>query len=82
MGKFTITQTHFAVDELQIAERLQAFQDLTDNLEHDDLIISVEVLKENPDIVQFIKDVAPKEGQKLGLTDFVKIATKAYQKFA
>lgn len=82
MEKFTINQTHYAENKDQLAERLQAFQDLSDNLEHEDLITSVEVLKEHPEIVDFIKDVAPKEGEELSMTDYLKIATKAFRKFA
>jgi hypothetical protein len=82
MEKFIINQTHYADNKDQLAERLQAFQDLSDNLEHEDLITSVEVLKEHPEIVDFIKDVAPKEGEELSMTDYLKIATKAFRKFA
>lgn len=82
MEKFIINQTHYADNKDQLAERLQAFQDLSTNLEHEDLITSVEVLKEHPEIVDFIKDVAPKEGEELSMTDYLKIATKAFRKFA
>lgn len=82
MEKYTINQTHYAASKEQLVERLQAFQDLSDSMEHDDLIAAVEVLQENPEIVDFIKEVAPKEGEELSMTDYLKIATKAFKKFA
>ena len=65
----------------EVQEKLQAFQDLQDNLEHDDLLQAVEVVVDNPEVVEFIKEVAPEEGEELGLTDYIRIANKAYQQF-
>ena len=65
----------------EVQEKLQAFQDLQDNLEHDDLLQAVEVVVDNPEVVEFIKEVAPEEGEELGLTDYIRIAKKAYQQF-
>lgn len=65
----------------QVEEKLQAFQDLQDNLEHDDLIQAVDVVVENPEIVAFIKEVAPEDGEELSLTDYISIARKAFSRF-
>ena len=82
MNQYNINQTHYAESKEELTERLQAFQDLSDTLDHDDLIVAVEVLKENPEIVDFIKEVAPKDGEELNMGDYLKIATKAFKKFA
>lgn len=66
----------------QLQEKLQAFQDLQDNLSHEDFISATEVVVENPELVEFIKEVAPEEGKELGLMDYISIAKKAYKKFA
>jgi nicotinate-nucleotide pyrophosphorylase len=66
----------------EVAEKLQAFQDLQDNLEHEDLVQAVEMIVENPEIVDFIKDVAPEDGEELSLTDYISIARKAFVRFA
>lgn len=66
----------------EVAEKLQAFQDLQDNLEHEDLVQAVDMIVENPEIVDFIKDVAPEDGEALSLTDYISIARKAFVRFA
>lgn len=70
-----------ANDQQELEEKLQAFQDLTDNLKHEDLIQAVDVVVENPEIVDFIKEVAPEEGKELAIGDYLGIAKKAYQRF-
>lgn len=70
-----------ANDQQELEEKLQAFQDLTDNLNHEDLIQAVDVVVENPEIVDFIKEVAPEEGKELTIGDYLGIAKKAYQRF-
>lgn len=65
----------------QVEEKLQAFQDLQDNLEHEDLLQAVDTVVENPEIVEFIKEVAPEDGEEMTLADYLSIARKAFQKF-
>ena len=81
MQTFNIDLEIEAEDQEQLQEKLQAFQDLQDNLEHDDLIDAVDVVVDNPELVEFIKEVAPEEGQELSITDYISIAKKAFQKF-
>lgn len=81
MTKYKVNLTIEAQDEMELKEKLQAFQDLQDNMEHDDLIQAVDVVVENPDIVDFLKGVAPEDGKELGLGEYVNIARKAFQKF-
>lgn len=71
-----------ANSQTELEEKLQAFQDLQDHLSHDDLLQAVEVVVENPELVDFIKEVAPKEGQELSVRDYLSIAQKAYKKFS
>ncbi len=72
-----------AGDMEEMCEKIQAFSELTDkeNLEHEDLLEAVNVIVEHPELVEFVKEVAPQEGQELGITDYLKIAKKAFQKF-
>ena len=79
--KYKVNLVIEADDQEQLEEKLQAFQDLQDNLEHDDLVQAVDIVVENPAMVEFIKDVAPEEGQSLSMIDFISIAKKAYTKF-
>ena len=79
--KYNIKLQIEAKDQEELEEKLQAFQDLQDNMEHEDLLQAVDLIVENPDLVEFIKEVAPKEGEELGLTDYLNIARKAYSKF-
>ena len=65
----------------QLAEKMQAFQDLQNNLNHEDLIQAVEMIVEHPDLVEFIKEVAPEDDKELSLGDYINIARKAFQKF-
>lgn len=65
----------------QVGEKLQAFQDLQDNLEHEDFMQAVEVIVMNPDIIDFIKEVVPEDGEELSLGDYLGIAKKAFTKF-
>ena len=71
-----------AEDTQQLEEKLQAFQDLQDNLQHDDLVQAVDVVVENPDIVEFIKEVSPEDGEELSMGDYLSIARKAFVKFS
>ena len=78
---YKIKLTVEADNEKQLKEKMQAFQDLQDNLEHEDLLQSVDVIVENPELVDFIKEVAPEDGEELSLGDYLSIAKKAFQKF-
>ncbi len=82
MKNYNINLTIAATDEEQLREKLQAFQDLQDYLEHDDFIASTSIIVEHPDIVDFIKEVIPEEGEELNMTDYIKIAKKAFERFA
>jgi len=70
-----------ANNQEEVEEKLQAFQDLQDNLEHEDLLQAVDTIVENPEIVEFIKEVSPEDGEELSLTDYIGIARKAFVKF-
>ena len=70
-----------AESEEQLKEKIQAFQDLQDNLEHEDLLQAVEMIVEHPDLVEFIKEVAPDGDEELSLADYIGIAKKAFDKF-
>lgn len=70
-----------AENQEQLEEKLQAFQDLQDHLSHEDFLQAVDVVVENPEIVEFIKEVAPEEGKELSMTDYIGIARKAFQRF-
>ncbi|MCB9335830.1 MAG: hypothetical protein H6586_06755 [Flavobacteriales bacterium] len=65
----------------QLVEKMQAFQDLQNNLNHEDLMQAVDMIVEHPDLVEFIKEVAPKDDKELSLGDYINIARKAFQKF-
>lgn len=65
----------------EVSEKLQAFQDLQDHLSHEDLLQSVDVIVENPEMVDFIKEVLPEDDKELSLTDYIGIARKAFIKF-
>jgi len=65
----------------QVKEKMQAFQDLQTNLSHEDFLQAVEIIVENPEIVEFIKEVAPEGDEELSLTDYIGIAQKAFEKF-
>ncbi len=82
MNSYKITLTVLAQDETQLHEKLQAFQDLQDHLEHDDFMAASTVIVEHPDIIDFIKEVVPEEGEELSMTDYIKIAKKAFERFA
>lgn len=79
---FTVNLEIEANDKAALQEKLQAFQDLQDHLSHEDLVSSVEVIVENPEIVEFIKEVVPEDGRELSLSDYVGIAKKAFSRFA
>ena len=80
--KYNIKLEVEAENKEQLAEKLQAFQDLQDNLEHDDLMTSVDVIVDNPEVVDFVKEVAPKDGKELTLKDYIIIAKKAFERFS
>jgi len=81
MTKYKVNLEIAAENQEQLQEKLQAFQDLVDNLEHDDLIQAVDVVVENPELVDFIKEVSPEDGKELSVSDYLGIAKKAYQRF-
>lgn len=70
-----------AENERQLQEKMQAFQDLQTNLNHEDFMQAVEIVVEHPDLVEFIKEVAPEGDEELSLTDYFSIARKAFEKF-
>ena len=70
-----------AANQEQLEEKLQAFQDLQDNMEHDDFVDAANIIVDHPEIIAFIKEVAPKEGQELSKTDYIGIAIKAFKTF-
>ena len=65
----------------ELDAQLQAFQDMQEHMEHDDLVQAVDVVVENPDIIDFIKEVAPEDGKELSLPDYVGIARKAWSRW-
>lgn len=81
MKKYKINLEIEAENEAQLEEKLQAFQDLQDHLEHEDLVQAVDVVVEHPEMVEFIKEVIPEDGQELTLVDYLNIARKAFSKF-
>ena len=81
MKKYKINLEIEAENEAQLEEKLQAFQDLQDHLEHEDLVQAVDVVVEHPEMVEFIKEVIPEDGQELTLVDYLNIARKAFGKF-
>jgi hypothetical protein len=78
---YKIKLTIEAENQKELQEKMQAFQDLQSNLEHEDLLQAVEMIVEHPDLVEFIKDVAPEGDEELSLTDYIGIANKAFEKF-
>lgn len=82
MQTFKVKLTVQAQSKEEVAEKLQAFQDLQDHLEHEDLLQAVAVIVEQPDIVDFIKEVVPQDGKELTVTDYISIAKKAFVKFS
>ena len=81
MNTYKINLEIKAETKEEVSEKLQAFQDLQDHLTHEDLLQSVDVIVENPEMVDFIKEVLPEEGKELSLTDYIGIARKAFVKF-
>ncbi len=65
MKTYNVEITVQAADETELAEKLQAFQDIQDNMQHEDLVTAVEIIIENPGIIDFIKQAVPKDGKKL-----------------
>jgi hypothetical protein len=78
---YRVKLTVEADNQEQLAEKMQAFQDLQNNLNHEDLMQAVDMIVEHPDLVEFIKEVAPKGDEELSLGDYITIARKAFQKF-
>jgi hypothetical protein len=50
-------------------------------MEHEELLHAVDVIVEHPEVIDFIKEVAPEEGKELGMVDYIGIARKAFQRF-
>ena len=65
----------------QVKEKMQAFQDLQNNLEHEDLLQAVDIIVEHPEIVDFIKEVIPETDEEMSLADYINIAQKAFARF-
>lgn len=78
---YKVKLTVDADNEKQLHEKMQAFQDLQTSLEHKDFLQAVEMIVEHPDLVEFIKEVAPEGDEELSLTDYISIARKAFEKF-
>lgn len=81
MKTYNISLKIEAENQEQLEEKLQAFQDLQDHMEHEELLQAVDVIVEHPEVVDFIKEVAPEEGKELGMVDYIGIARKAFQRF-
>ena len=81
MTKYKVSLEIEAENQEQLEEKLQAFRDLQDHLKHDEFLQAVDVVVEHPEIVDFIKEVAPEDGKELGMIDYISIAKKAFQKF-
>lgn len=81
MKTFNISIEIQAEDKDQVTEKLQAFHDLQTLLSHEEFIETTQVIVENPDIIDFIKEVMPHDGQDLDLTDYIRIARKAFARF-
>ncbi|MBL4753232.1 MAG: hypothetical protein JKY52_06515 [Flavobacteriales bacterium] len=79
---YTVNLSIEAESPEALEEKLQAFQDLMDNMQHDDLVQAVDVIVENPEIIEFIKEVAPEDGQELTMGDYLNIARKAFTRFS
>lgn len=71
-----------AANELELEEKMQAFEDMQTYLSHEDMLAAVDVLMDHPNIVPFIKRVAPKEGEKLTGMRLMKIASEAAKEFS
>ena len=82
MKTYTVNLSIEAENTDQLEEKLQAFQDLMDNMDHDDLVQAVDVVVENPEIIEFIKEVAPENGEELSMGDYLTIARKAFTRFS
>lgn len=81
MNIYKVKLTVEADSPEQVKEKMQAFQDLQTNLSHEDFLQAVEIIVEHPDIVEFIKEVAPEGDEELSLGDYINIARKAFEKF-
>lgn len=55
---FTVELNIDASDKNELAEKLTAFSKLNQILQHEDLINTVEVLKQKPQIVDIVKEFA------------------------
>jgi len=82
MKIYKVKLTVEAENQEQLNEKMQAFQDLQSNLPHEDFLQAVEIIVEHPEIVDFIKEVAPEGDEELSLTDYISIAQKAFARFA
>jgi hypothetical protein len=81
MKTYKVTLHIAASSPQELEEKLQAFQNLQDHLSHEDFIQAATVVVENPALIEFIKEVAPEEGQELSLGDYLSIARKAFTRF-
>lgn len=71
-----------ANNEQELEEKMQAFEDLQNYLSHEDMLQAVDVLMEHPNIVPFIKRVAPKEGESINPAKLLFIAKEAAKEFS
>lgn len=71
-----------ANNEQELEEKMQAFEDLQTFLSHGDMLQAVDILMEHPNIVPFIKRVAPQQGEKLTPMKLMGIASEAAKEFS
>ncbi|MBN2664516.1 MAG: hypothetical protein JXR68_12770 [Bacteroidales bacterium] len=73
-----------ANNETELAEKLQAFTDINEILEHKDFVNVIEIIKEKPVIVQLVKEIEKelngKEMNEISILDGGKIVMKIIKK--
>jgi len=81
MKTFEVTFNVPAESKEEAAEKLEAFNELCQVLDHEDFMDAAEIIVNDPSIAEFIREVSPGEGEKLTLVQMISIAKKAYKKF-
>ena len=71
-----------AQSPVHVEEKLTAFKSLSVALDHDDLINVINLVVENPTIVEFIKSAIPEDGKELTEGDYASLITRAIAKFS
>ena len=82
MKAFKVTFNIPADTQEEAAEKLEAFNQLCQVLDHEDLMDAADLITNDPSIASFIREVMPADGEKLSLTQALSAAKKAWQKFA